>query len=921
MAETTAATNNEATVIVQSVDAAQAGSVGKRRAARAGVDSKFESELDAETWQFIMKQALQEQKESVKSGNDAMDAILLFATLFSAVVTAFVIESYHSLQGDDSGVSLETLQFTPSQSAVRINICWFASLVISISTAFLAILGKQWLSGIKEGFSPIPEIRGRQLQFRRDQFERWRVSHTLSTLPILLHISLLLFFAGLVEFLWFINRPVAIVAASIAAATFFFYIATHIISLVGTASPYRTTLTTLILVTANTLMMSLAPTSLALAETFTELSLDKFRASRTKYKSEWSKTRMGRYFTTRYREIKYITSNAEEMDARAIARAIAALSPSDPRARDFTKKMYLFEPLLSQRRFLSHDGVVELLAKELRRLYNGSLTEENRDDVLFQSRRLAQLLTETKEDMSHATTLIEGIPIFYDHQISMHERGTHPLCTSGLCSPDESVSETADLSFFANMFRLQFVVSSEDWYKGGISYSIDQFYSRIQNPEKDNLDDLSENQLIALVHTTIYTAMRPVGGLDLHANDLHTARALDTLAAIALLRSNMSYAVQRQISYGIWLCAEPGLFTSDNLLIPYIRRAEPLSMPLTQYLVSGTQRLSLARAILAVIEPLLNSGREDDGLFPRMEEAKDRVPLTQELLKQYPTFLAAFAHRLREDLGILEHPWLSRLLASYVQQILPWGCLPTPSPRPGIEVDRSSISDNTLVLLSILCQNISALVPGDQAPLMRAAYGTVCKLAASQAGRPDSSAQFTLVEALPKEKHQLPAPAEPPVDLNAPPPTSRTSVTIDQTVMEAEADLHSPSVDRHNCLFADATAEDLARVFIEALQAGAVAVSDGDQTSTSMETMLTMIAQLSIGEGRSDDVVVLNSGILASLREPSHGVVGMLKTIGNSLQLVSGYALQALDTVNAQENLKLEMSEGSAPAAVVPAAS
>ncbi|PCH38516.1 hypothetical protein WOLCODRAFT_65668, partial [Wolfiporia cocos MD-104 SS10] len=121
--------------------------------------------LDAKTWKLIMAQALKEQKEFVKFGNEAMDALLLFATLFSAVVTAFVIESYHNLQSDTNDVVFKTLQqvliyrdglqaagvvpeelsqqslsqFSPSSNAVQINICRFASLVISVSTALEVI--------------------------------------------------------------------------------------------------------------------------------------------------------------------------------------------------------------------------------------------------------------------------------------------------------------------------------------------------------------------------------------------------------------------------------------------------------------------------------------------------------------------------------------------------------------------------------------------------------------------------------------------------------------------------------------------------------------------------------------------------------------------------------------------------------------
>lgn len=47
-------------------------------------------------------------------------------------------------------------------------------------------------------------------------------------LPFLLHISLLLFFAGLVDFLWFFNKTVGAVAGIFVALMILIYIWMHI---------------------------------------------------------------------------------------------------------------------------------------------------------------------------------------------------------------------------------------------------------------------------------------------------------------------------------------------------------------------------------------------------------------------------------------------------------------------------------------------------------------------------------------------------------------------------------------------------------------------------------------------------------------------------------------------------------------------
>ncbi|KZW01899.1 hypothetical protein EXIGLDRAFT_598377, partial [Exidia glandulosa HHB12029] len=75
------------------------------------------------------------------------------AALFSAVVTAFLIESYRFMQPDYTELTYRALTGTlsPKQgatasSSVRaVNCIWVVSLVTSLFTSLVAILAKQWL--------------------------------------------------------------------------------------------------------------------------------------------------------------------------------------------------------------------------------------------------------------------------------------------------------------------------------------------------------------------------------------------------------------------------------------------------------------------------------------------------------------------------------------------------------------------------------------------------------------------------------------------------------------------------------------------------------------------------------------------------------------------------------------------------------
>ncbi|EEB98162.1 hypothetical protein MPER_02379 [Moniliophthora perniciosa FA553] len=100
----------------------------------------------------------------VKGWRDDIDTLLVFAGLFSAVVTAFVIESYKWLDKDPAdttvtlltqlisvqvngsqSVSFEPTQFKPDASSIRINVFWFLSLILSLTSALFGLLCKQWV--------------------------------------------------------------------------------------------------------------------------------------------------------------------------------------------------------------------------------------------------------------------------------------------------------------------------------------------------------------------------------------------------------------------------------------------------------------------------------------------------------------------------------------------------------------------------------------------------------------------------------------------------------------------------------------------------------------------------------------------------------------------------------------------------------
>ncbi|EIW55906.1 uncharacterized protein TRAVEDRAFT_128690, partial [Trametes versicolor FP-101664 SS1] len=204
----------------------------------------------SEIWPLYVLRTGAEDKETVQAWNTDLDSILIFvrlirwmqAALFSSALTTFIIESYRNLQPDPTSVLLQAIlvelmmtrdpatapstlvqQFKVAASAVRVNVYWFTSLILSLSTALIAILAKQWVNYLLAGLSPVPSSRARHRQYRMDGMRRWNLPAVLSFLPVLLHISLLLFFTGLVDFIWGLNDTVAIISAVLVCITAFVY--------------------------------------------------------------------------------------------------------------------------------------------------------------------------------------------------------------------------------------------------------------------------------------------------------------------------------------------------------------------------------------------------------------------------------------------------------------------------------------------------------------------------------------------------------------------------------------------------------------------------------------------------------------------------------------------------------------------------
>lgn len=218
--------------------------------------------------------------DMVTEARDGLDLLLVFvcsssirsncllngvqAGLFSAVLTTFVAQTSQSLSNNFSavstsllleiatiqraqvnGASIDNIPFSemtsgPSSFDVWVNALWFSSLALSLGTALMAVLVKQWLYQYMAMSSGTARDRSLIRHYRFTGLKKWRVLTIIGILPIILHVALGVFLAGIVVFLIPLNVPLASIIGFITFVFYSMYAISNILPLVYAQCPYRT---------------------------------------------------------------------------------------------------------------------------------------------------------------------------------------------------------------------------------------------------------------------------------------------------------------------------------------------------------------------------------------------------------------------------------------------------------------------------------------------------------------------------------------------------------------------------------------------------------------------------------------------------------------------------------------------------------
>ncbi|KAI0776468.1 hypothetical protein BC629DRAFT_1290528, partial [Irpex lacteus] len=219
-------------------------------------------------WAAMSKDVREFDEEKVQNYKDDVDTLLVFAGLFSAILSAFLVAAYPNLQPspmaimnynleriamqtssynftDGKLISTTSLPISPppfqaSPEDIRVNILWFSSLILSLMTASFGMLVKQWLREFLAVEVPSPQARLRIRHFREPQLHTWKVFEIVACLPLLLQLSLGLFFVGLCYFTSSVHKSVGHTTFPLVVGWALFFFGATALPIFLPRCPYRT---------------------------------------------------------------------------------------------------------------------------------------------------------------------------------------------------------------------------------------------------------------------------------------------------------------------------------------------------------------------------------------------------------------------------------------------------------------------------------------------------------------------------------------------------------------------------------------------------------------------------------------------------------------------------------------------------------
>lgn len=214
-------------------------------------------------------------------GGSSQAFLCMQSALYSASLTAFLVESYKTLQPGPGNATIDLLRQISQQlgsmstgsalvfeppppfqlpaGSLACNVLWFLSLTLALTCSLLATFVQQWARDFlqKADMRPSPVRRARVLSFLYLGLHRFGMHTFVDVIPMLLHVSLFLFFTGLVAFLIPVNILLVYMMSFVLLSLLVLYFVLTVLPLIYLDSPYKTPLSSSLWRVGNTLPKTL----------------------------------------------------------------------------------------------------------------------------------------------------------------------------------------------------------------------------------------------------------------------------------------------------------------------------------------------------------------------------------------------------------------------------------------------------------------------------------------------------------------------------------------------------------------------------------------------------------------------------------------------------------------------------------------
>ncbi|CCA71854.1 hypothetical protein PIIN_05789 [Serendipita indica DSM 11827] len=198
---------------------------------------------------------------------ESMDTLLVYAGLLSAVTAALIVETYKDLKAEPLGRTEQVLEailrhienpavrtfvpsshFKPATHDVVTNMMFFLSLSFSLLAGLGAILVKQWTRRAYRGLNVIvvPRQKAREHYRRVEGIKRWGLPEIIDAIPMLLQLSLFLYFIGICFWLGFLHLTIFIVISTVLTIALGFYLGAAYIPARWPDAPFKSPTSSLV---------------------------------------------------------------------------------------------------------------------------------------------------------------------------------------------------------------------------------------------------------------------------------------------------------------------------------------------------------------------------------------------------------------------------------------------------------------------------------------------------------------------------------------------------------------------------------------------------------------------------------------------------------------------------------------------------